>query len=480
MLPELVQGSVLTRLARQFGRPPARRAERLSRLELAFLPDALELEHTPPSSGGRAVVWCIVVFCLIATFWACYGQVDVVSTSAGKIIPSGKLKIVQSVDGGRVHAILAQEGQSVSKGDVLVELEAGLDSSDLRSSSQRLQFLRAEKIRLGAELDGVRPNYDTAGIAPEVAILQESLRLARNSAFQAKLAEAGNAQTAKEANLSALRDGLNKLEASLKIGQEKEERVRPYIGSVMTRFDYLKLKDDLNQLENNVASQRNALKSAVQEARAAAELVQQTRHEHTGQLLADLSDCNTRLAALGGDVEKAGTLVGQKRIVATVDGKVQLLSVTSVGQVVAPGQTVATLVAQGQAQVIEAYLSNEEAAFVHAGQAADIKVDAFPFQHYGSLSGVVLDVSPDAEEKQLSAAEMSAQSRGDSELPTKAGLMYKLRVRITGKGPASSDEILQTRAGMTVQVDIKTDRRRIIEFFLEPMKKYLKNSITSR
>lgn len=480
MVPQMVHGSVLTRLARQFGRPPARREDRLSRVELAFLPDALELEHTPPSAGGRAVAWCIVGFCLIATLWACYGQVDVVSTSAGKIIPSGKLKIVQSVDGGRVHAILAQEGQSVSKGDVLVELEAGLDNSDLRSASQRLQFLRAEKIRLGAELDGVRPNYETAGIAPEVAILQESLRLARNSAFQAKLAEAGNAQTAKEANLSALRDGLNKLEASLRIGQEKEERVRPYIGSVMTRFDYLKLKDDLNQLENNVASQRNALKSATQDARAAAELVQQTRHEHTGQLLADLSDCNTRLAALGGDVEKAGTLVGQKRIVATVDGKVQRLSVTSVGQVVAPGQTVATLVAQGQAQVIEAYLSNEEAAFVHAGQAADIKVDAFPFQHYGSLSGVVLDVSPDAEEKQLSAADMAAQSRGDSELPTKAGLMYKLRVRITGKGPASSDEILQTRPGMTVQVDIKTDRRRIIEFFLEPMKKYLNNSITSR
>src|SRR5712692_6132829 len=98
--------------------------------ELAFLPAALEIVETPPSPLGRAVNWTVLtVFCL-ALAWASLGQIDIVASAPGKIIPSGRTKIIQPFETGVVRAIHVHDGQSVTAGQVLIELDPTMNEAE--------------------------------------------------------------------------------------------------------------------------------------------------------------------------------------------------------------------------------------------------------------------------------------------------------------------------------------------------------------
>src|SRR5438046_8312253 len=91
--------------------------------ELAFLPAALEIVETPPSPIGRAIGATIIAVFLAALAWACLGTVDIVATAQGKIVPGGRIKVVQPFETGVVRAIYVPDGQPVKAGDLLIELD---------------------------------------------------------------------------------------------------------------------------------------------------------------------------------------------------------------------------------------------------------------------------------------------------------------------------------------------------------------------
>src|SRR5262252_2686150 len=114
-----------TRRVVPFRRAPARRGE-----ELAFLPAALEIVETPPSPIGRAIAATLIGLFVLALAWACLGAIDIVATAPGKIIPSGRSKVVQPFEIGVVRAIHVHDGQSVKQGDVLIELDPTMNGAE--------------------------------------------------------------------------------------------------------------------------------------------------------------------------------------------------------------------------------------------------------------------------------------------------------------------------------------------------------------
>src|SRR5260221_4806620 len=102
---------------------PFRRAQQKRRAqELAFLPAALEIVETPPSPIGRAIAAAIILLFCAALVWAWWGTIDIVASATGKILPGGRVKVIQPFETGVVRAIKVQDGQAVSAGDVLIEL----------------------------------------------------------------------------------------------------------------------------------------------------------------------------------------------------------------------------------------------------------------------------------------------------------------------------------------------------------------------
>ncbi|MCK7490615.1 MAG: biotin/lipoyl-binding protein [Comamonadaceae bacterium] len=112
--------------------------------EREFLPAVLELQETPPSPVGRVLLWSIVLFFGAAVAWACWGEVDIVATAQGKVVPSGRVKVVQPMESGVVRAIRVREGQAVAAGDILIELDP--------------TEAEADEARLAAELAAASPS----------------------------------------------------------------------------------------------------------------------------------------------------------------------------------------------------------------------------------------------------------------------------------------------------------------------------------
>jgi hemolysin D len=125
-----------------------------SHSEREFLPAALEIIETPASPAGRSIAGAIIAFFVLALTWAVLGWVDIVATAPGKIVPTGRSKVIQPLDSGIVHAIHVQNGQMVKAGDLLIELDPTESAADRNRLAGELLAARLEAARLEAMLSG--------------------------------------------------------------------------------------------------------------------------------------------------------------------------------------------------------------------------------------------------------------------------------------------------------------------------------------
>jgi hemolysin D len=203
---------------------------------------------------------------------------------------------------------------------------------------------------------------------------------------------------------------------------------------------------------------------------------------------ADLDQKVTNEAALKGDLDKTKQLYALKWLRAPVDGLVQKVDVTTIGEVVTPAQSLVTIVPDDTPLIVEASVSNEDIGYLKVGQPVEVKVDTFPFQKYGSLEGTLVSISPDAEEKSAASRDMQTRSgvgaaaarQETSSESANAGYVYKVLVRTKQSAFRIGGEQRAIQPGMTVQADIVTDRRRVIEFFLSPVTKYMAEGLRVR
>lgn len=457
----------------------------LTALEREFLPPLLEIQETPPSPLKRHVSLTLVFLVLILLIWSYFGQIDVVSTAPGKFIPDGKIKVIQPLDNAIVKTILVKEGQQVKAGDLLLELDPTITGADLSSSQEKDALKRAEDERLEAELTGKQVIYRTKD--PAIIRLQDHLLQVRRAAYSAKLAQSRSDVASKRDTLAAALDTLNKFKETTAIAQEKEADARPLVETgAVSRLDYLQLKQDLVSNENDYQAQINNVAQNRADVDKAEQAVAAVIKDNQSSILADMATHATDIAALKGDVTKAKQLYDMEWLRAPVDGLVQSVNVTTTGEVVTPAQTLVSIVPKDTPLIVEATLSNDDVGFVKVGQHVEIKVDTFPFQKYGTIPGTVTWISPDAEDNSnpstmdVNQAKSSKTEKQKLNGVQSSGLTYKVHIKPNRHAMKVDDQWVMITPGMTLQADIQTERRRVIEFFLSPVIKYLDEGMTVR
>jgi hemolysin D len=315
------------------------------------------------------------------------------------------------------------------------------------------------------------------------------MRRAREQSQQTKLAGAKATVEEKTQALAAATATLRKYQETTAIAEERESSARPLVDSgAISRVDYLQLKQDLAQNRNDLAAQEKTVQQAQAAVVGATRAAEQVQRDRVADIYSDLDQRITSEAALKGDLDKSRQLNALKWLRAPVSGLVQKVEVTTVGQVVTPAQSLVTIVPDGTPLIVEATVSNEDIGYINVGQPVEVKVDTFPFQKYGSLHGTLLSISPDAEEKTAASKDTDTRSgAGSSGDPSRAtaenanaGYVYKVRIRTDRSQFAVNGASRPIQAGMTVQADITTDRRRVIEFFLSPVIKYMDEGMKVR
>lgn len=440
------------------------------REERAFLPAALEIQDSPPAPLGRAILWTIMAFFTVAVIWSIVGQVDIVATAHGKIIPSGLSKTIQPMEIGVVRSIHVANGDVVTAGDPLIDLDTTISRAEQARVLGQLVRARAERARLSFQFKligqkaSAPPTFIAPPDTPPPVIARQNQLLRSSLAEHRAQVDALDQQIAQHrAELASARAQAAKLEQTLPLITERAKGLKQLSDKGYgPRYDYLKVEAQRINQAQELAVQRariDQLKAAVGESRKQRQALESGFRRTT---LADLAKVNKTVASLEQEFVKAREHTELKHLAAPVSGVVQQLAVHTVGGVVTPAQALMVIVPEQETLEVKAWIANRDIGFVHEGQPAEVKVAAFQFTRYGTIDARLTDVSNDAIQDEKLGLVFAAKAALDRAFMNIDGK----RVRLT--------------PGMAVTVEVKTGQRRLIEYFLSPLLRYGKESVRER
>jgi len=424
--------------------------------ESDFLPAALEVAERPVSPTARIVAWALVIGLAITVLWTVFGRVDVVASAPGSLIPTGNIKLVQSPGTGVVRAIYVRNGDTVRKGQPLLDLDPTIAGADLAAAQKGLAQAELDIARNKAIADALsgRGLHFTApaGTPPEVAETQQRLIAAQLAEIEASTASLANARSSALADASAARATADRLADTVPILDRQIER--------MNRLDARGYAPGQRLLELERQRRTEAGDRAVAlaqitrgsaEARKLDQQIQQTREQARRTALTDLAKAEGDAILRREEVTKASQMNRFQRLVAPVDGTIQQLDVHTIGGVVEAAKPLMTVVPARGALEAEVRILNKDIGFIRVGQEAAVKLEAFPFTRYGAIPGRVRSINRDAVQ--------------DKDL----GLIYLATVTLDRNYVDAEGRRTALAPGLSATVDVKTGTRRIISYLISPL-----------
>ncbi len=454
---------------------------RPKRTDLEFLPAALSVLESPASPVATWLIGSICMMACAALAWAWLGWTDIVAVAAGKVQPSGRVRTVQPLETGRVKAILATNGSRVAQGDILVELDPDEAREDVNTLEAGLHGARAEILRRDAAIaslgrGGVPVAVDWPPTVPEAVRRREEAVLRADLDHLAGLLRSIDSQRAqRQAEWSRLADTVERQQALIATQQERVDmRTQLLQTNAGTRSGVIDAMESLNYQRMVLAGQRGQMA----EAERAMETLSAERDKTVTSFLAENTTRRAEASRLADDLApklaKARLRVERMTLRSPANGTVQASAVTSIGQVLSVGQEAMRVVPGEGGLEIEVYLQNKDVGFVHAGQDATIKVEAFPFTRYGTLEATVLRVASDAiPEPDVRQADADPTRPGETRIAGAGqrvqNLVFPVVLRTRTDSIVAHGQSIPLSPGMAVTAEIKTGHRRVIDYVLSPL-----------
>lgn len=435
--------------------------------ETEFLPAILEVTETPPSPTGRLVMWTILVFIVVGIIWSVIGHINEVAVASGKVIPTGQVKTIQVKNKGIIKEIFVHEGQHVFEGDKLVVLDPTSTEADYDSLSQRAAYFKLDIERLEAELEG-KPfvpqedkNLELADITAEKNLYQS-----RVSQHRAELDAARSAVLQREAACKSEESNLEKYRGMLEIAVEKEQRLQELSAqNAISEFQLLEQTSQRINLEESYAAQQSTLAKAQAELAEANDRLANVESAYQKDVMASLVESRKQYLSYSEELKKADEDQRLSTITAPCSGRVYNLSVHTVGGIVTEAQPLLAIVPDGVELELEVWADNKDIGFIKEGQEAEVKVETFNFQKFGVINAVVDEIAADA-----------YSDKTDLERDNKYRLLLKLKKESLDVNGTDTG----LYPGMQVDAEIKIREKRIIDFFLDPFRKYTSEALRER
>ncbi|MBW8830732.1 MAG: HlyD family type I secretion periplasmic adaptor subunit [Burkholderiales bacterium] len=455
--------------------------------EAAFLPAALSLQATPVHPAPRRAAFAICALFVIVLAWASLGELDIVATAPGRIVVSDGTKLIQPLEAGVVKAIHVQDGDHVKAGQLLIELDATLAEADRSRVVQERASATSEFLRTGALLEAL-----TRGGQPWL-MTGSGLPVAEHLAVQAQLNSEWADISAKFAKLQAeaakhraesqtVEQRIDKLETTVPLARRREADFKALSdqGFMAGHANQDRMRERI-ELEKDLATERarkleaQAAQRESEQAYAAqrAETIRTLRERHANALL--------KQQQLDAESIKATQKSRLTQLTASVDGVVQQLAVHTAGGVVTPAQALLVLVPDRAQVMAEVTLENKDIGFVNEGQHAEIKLETFPYTRYGTIAADVTRVAADAVISESAARQ--AQSTGSSVGTVgtgSGGASFPATLRLEQRDINVDGKRVHLSPGMNVTAEIKTGKRRVIDYLLSPVREHLNDSLKER
>lgn len=416
--------------------------------------DMLLARHPLPS--WRPVAWLVML--LIAAFlgWAYFARLDEFAMAPGEVVPQGKVKVIQHLEGGIIKKIDVKEGDSVVAGQPLVHLDLGAAALNLNELQARLDGQLLRRARLRAEAEGAPLIFprEAERRHPALARSERSAYLARREELGSELAVLNSQLQQKQLQVAELEARQRAVSNNLELARERLRLSQSLLAKELTpRIEHLQLRAEVENLQG----EKMILEQSVPRAHAAAAEVAAKLKEakvrfrrRAEEELGITEQTIARLVELLSEASKQGR---RAVIRSPIDGVVKNMRYHTIGGVVKPGEPIMEIVPTGDRLVVEAQLSPTDRGYVEPGQRAVVKVTAYDFVRYGGLDGTVVHVAPDS-----------------STSPN--GAPYFRVIVETDKSYLGEEQgKLPISPGMQATVDIHTGRKSVLQYLLKPVLK---------
>jgi adhesin transport system membrane fusion protein len=407
-----------------------------------------------PRAVSNLLLWVILGFVVLFLVWAALTELDRTVRGHGRIIASSQLQVVSNLEGGIVDAILVRTGQQVRQGQELVRLNRTQPGAELGSGEATLSALRIKIARLGAEVAGRSPAYPAASdaaMATQIEI-ERSLHDARmanlsaiNAAAQARLVQAqraaAEAVAAHQARASASDAARIELQA---IRPLVERGIEPQLSLVRAESAAAVAASEVSAASAAVARAQ----AGIAEARSVqAQALQDWRSQAANELASARAELAARQQALPALADR----VQRTDVRAPLAGRVNRVLVTTVGGSVGPGEPLVEIAPDRETLLVEVMILPKDIGSVRIGQQAKVDISAYEAAVYGSLTGRVSAISPDA---------VANERTGET--------FYIVQVR-TDSDRTGAGRKLAIGTGMTADVSLLGDKRSVLSYLLTPI-----------
>jgi hemolysin D len=457
------------------------RAFRISDHE--FLPAALEILETPPSPVRIGLLAIICAFAATALMWSYFGRIDIIATAQGKFQPTGRVKVIQPLDTGKVLASHVENGKHVSQGDVLVELDPSEGAAEVAEFTTSLASYRAEALRRHVAIEAARAKQTAkAPPIPWGPEIPQSIRLREERVIASDLGQL-NAQVASlNAQANQKRAERERLESTIVAQKQlvatQQERVQMRSSLVEknagSRADLLNAVETMQYQQTALAQQIGQLREAEANLAVIARDTEKAYETFMSDNAQKLAEAERQADDYGQKLVKSVAKLDHMTLRAPMSGTIQASSVTTVGQVLTSGEEIMRIVPEDAVLEIESYLPNQDIGFVKEGQDAVVKIESFPFTRYGTINARVTRVArdaipqPEAEQTETNAAKTTRSTNsGTAQRTQNLVFPVTLKPETTLIGIDGTNIPLQT--GMATTVEIRTGSRRILEYIFSPL-----------
>ncbi|MBV9549558.1 MAG: HlyD family type I secretion periplasmic adaptor subunit [Alphaproteobacteria bacterium] len=438
-------------------------SESFDRLANGFKSDATAIEEAPVPVSAHAALYLFLTLLVLAVLWSVIGQVDRIVVAQGKIATRDPMLVMQPFTTSRIVSINVQAGDHVAKGQVLARFDPVFAEADVASLEQKVASLRAETDRIEAQLAGRVFNLHP-GDSPERAT-QAQIYTQEMSNYESETNQRTSQLGQIESQLRANRDVLPGIRSQVGVANQvmaMQDRLRQQ--QAAATLDVLRAQSSLIDSNNRLRNTQGEIqrlsnqRSEVEHERAA--FIEKWRADHNQRLV----EARQQLAEATETLNKAHRMREFTEITAPVDGTVQEVADRSIGSVLKEAETLVTLVPDKAPLFVEAMVASRDVSYLKLDDPVRVKLESYPFQRFGTVSGVLTEISPDS----------ISQKEGEGD---RARLVYRVQVKLTDRPADLVKRGFHLKPGLVASAEIKTGRRTIASYILDPVLKIADESL---
>lgn len=415
---------------------------------------AAVLEENPKQFRWVIFFWIFSISLFL--LWASFSPIDEIVRGDGKVVPSGENQMIQHLEGGILEDILVKEGESVKADQILLKINNLKSASTYESMGYKAAQLRAKMVRLRAEVTNTEftPTEDDLKEIPSQILQERNLFTSNKERVNAQLSGLNEQYTQKKNDKIETQGRIAEQKKALTYIQEEVKISAPLVAQgIKPKVEFLKLQRELSTLEeryNGMIASMPRLDAAISEIE---NKMKEVRSEFTTKAQIELNDAQTEYNRVTAESASFADQVVRTTLKSPINGVVQKLYVNTIGGVIKPGDNLIEIVPTEEGLLAEVKVKPSDIAFLYPGQEAIVKVTAYDFAIYGSLKGKVVTISPD-----------STTDKRDN-------TYYIVRVQTDKKYFGTEEKPLNITPGMTLNVDIITGKKTVMQYILKPILK---------